>query len=597
MFDKRLVREGRPVWGFLFLTVGLGIGIALLAVAQAWFFSRVVAMIFLEGATLKAAGSSLIMILGIIALRAVLQWFSEICAHEAASCIKESLRQHLMNHILALGPLYARGERAGEIITTAVEGIESLEEYFSRYLPQLVLATGIPLLILGFVFPRDWKSGLILLLTGPLIPIFMILIGKLAEKKSLQQWRQLSWMSAHFLDVLQGLTTLKVFGKSKDQAQVIERVSDSFRKSTLSVLRVAFLSALMLEFLATISTALVAVTIGLRLVNGTITYSTGLFLLLLAPEFYTPLRTLGMNFHAGLSGVNAAARIFEILDLPLMNEMNSDDQNLRNLINGQLDNKDSLRKRSDQVLSSDFHISFQQVGLTYHAGEPPALKGINLSFNRGERIALVGPSGAGKTSIAQLLLRFNEPTTGEVLVNGALLNTISAEKWREQIAYVPQNPHLFTGSVADNILLGRPSATFEEVVRAAQDASANEFIMKLPDAYQTYLGEGGTRLSGGQAQRIALARAFLKDAPLLILDEATSNLDLGSEYFVQRALKRLLQGRTAIIIAHRLETISQADRILVIDQGQIVEEGKHQELVRVQGLYYQLLKEYRGESR
>ena len=576
MFNKRLVREGRPVRRLLFLTVGLGIGIALLAVAQAWFFSRVVAMVFLEGSTLKAVWSPLFMILGIIGLRAVLQWFSEICAHESASYIKTNLRKRLMNHILALGPLYARAERAGELITTAVEGIESLENYFSKYLPQLVLATGIPLLILGFVFHRDWESGLILLLTGPLIPIFMILIGKLAEKKSLQQWRQLSWMSAHFLDVLQGLTTLKVFGKSKAQAQVIERVSDSFRKSTLSVLRIAFLSALMLEFLATISTALVAVAIGLRLVNGTITYDTGLFLLLLAPEFYTPLRTLGLNFHAGLSGVNAAARIFVILDLPLVNELDGNDHN--------------------KVLSSDFQICFQQVSLTYREGELPALKEINLSINRGEKIALVGPSGGGKTSIAQLLLRFMEPSAGQVLVNGASLNTISAEKWREQIAYVPQNPHLFTGSIAENILMGRPAARFEEVVRAAQDALANEFILKLPDAYGTFLGEGGARLSGGQAQRIALARAFLKDAPLLILDEATSNLDLESEYLVQKALNGLLQGRTAIIIAHRLETIYQADRILVIDQGQIAEEGNHEELLKMQGLYYQLLNDYRGES-
>ncbi|HBV88909.1 MAG TPA: thiol reductant ABC exporter subunit CydD [Desulfosporosinus sp.] len=597
MFDKSLVREGRSVWGLLLLTVVLGTGIALLAVAQAWFFSRVVAMVFLEGVGLKAVWGSLLMILGIIGLRAAFQWFSEICAHEAASHIRVSLRRRLMNHIVALGPLYARGERTGELITTVVDGIESLEDYFSKYLPQLVLATGIPLIILGFVFPLDWKSGLIFLLTGPLIPIFMILIGKLAEKKSLQQWQNLGWMSAHFLDVLQGLTTLKVFGRSKDQIRVIERVSDSFRKSTLSVLRIAFLSALMLEFLATISTAVVAVTIGLRLVNGTLSYSSGLFLLLLAPEFYTPLRTLGLNFHAGLSGLNAASRIFEILDLPLMYEKNRDDQNLRNQIHHQQDNNDFLGRSKDQVLASNYQISFQDIHLAYQTGESPALNGINLSINSGETIALVGPSGAGKTSIAQLLLRFVEPTTGKLLVNGALLSSISAEKWREQIAYVPQNPHLFAGSIAENILFARPSATLEDVVSAAQEASAHEFIMKLPNGYQTNLGEGGTRLSGGQAQRIALARAMLKDAPLFILDEATSNLDLESQYYVQEALKRLVKGRTTLIIAHRLDTVYHAGRILVLNHGQIVEEGNHEELMRVQGLYYGLVKEYRGELR
>ena len=614
MFDKRLVQEARPVWGYLLLTVGLGIGIAGLAVAQAWFVSRVVAGVFLEGANLRTVWHSLCVILGIIALRAVLQCVSEISAHEASSRVKLSLRKRLMNHIVLLGPVYARGERAGELITTAVDGIESLEEYFSKYVPQLVLAVGIPLLILGFVFPLDWKSGLILLLTGPLIPVFMMLIGKLAEKKSLRQFQNLSWMSAHFLDILQGMTTLKVFGRAKDQERVLERVSDSFRKTTLSVLQIAFLSALVLELLATMSTALVAVTIGLRLVYGTISFSEGLFLLLLAPEFYTPLRTLGLNFHAGLSGVNAARRIFEIMDLPLMShdeenkkENNSNEiagckkevsNNDNNIDNGNKNNIIYERKKEEveHVLSSAFHLSFQNVMLMYHQGSTPALNGINLSLLSGEKIALVGPSGAGKTSLAQLILRFIEPSAGEVYVNGDLLKTIPLESWREKIAYVPQSPYLFAGSIEENIRLGGPFASFEEVMTAAQRALAHEFILQLPDGYQTQLGEGGTRLSGGQAQRIAIARAILKDAPLLILDEATSGLDSESEHYVEQALKQLMQEKTALIIAHRLSTVRQADRILVMDQGQIVEQGKHEELMSRQGLYYRMVTEYRGET-
>lgn len=581
MFDKRLAHEAKPVWGYMMLTVGLGIGIALLAVAQACYLSRVVAGVFIDGVTLNTVWNSLIIILGIIVLRAVFQWVSEISVHEAAFRIKTSLCNRVMSHIVSLGPVYVRGERAGEIITTVVDGIEALQEYFSKYLPQLLLAAGIPLLVLVFVFPLDWKSGLILLLTGPLIPVFMILIGKLAEKKSLLQFQELSWMSAHFLDVLQGLMTLKVFGRAKDQTRVIERVSDSFRESTLSVLRIAFLSALVLEFLATMSTALVAVTIGLRLVYGTLSFSAGLFLLLLAPEFYTPLRALGSNFHAGLSGVNAAERIFEILDLPLM----SVDENFID--------KEGQR---GQHLSSDFQISLQNVGLTYHAGDAPALKGINLSLFSGERVALVGPSGAGKTSIAQILLRFIEPSVGDVFVNGELLKTFSLKNWREQIAYIPQSPYLFAGSIEKNIQFGRPSATREDVISAAHEASAHEFILNLPEGYDTFLGEGGTRLSGGQAQRIVIARAILKDAPLLILDEATSSLDTDNENKVQQALKRLTQGKTTLIIAHRLSTVRQVDRILVLDQGQIVEQGNHDELMGDKGLYWRLVSEYHGVS-
>ena len=584
MFDKRLAHEAKSVWGYLILTIGLGIGIALLAVAQAWFFSRVVAGVFLERATLSSVWNLLRNILWIIILRAVFQWVSETSAHEAAFRIKTDLRKRLMRHIVSLGPVYARGERTGELITTVVEGIESLEDYFSKYLPQLIMSAVIPLLILGFVFPLDWKSGFILLFTGPLIPLFMILIGKLAEKKSLHQFQSLSWMSAHFLDILRGLTTLKLFGRSKDQTRVIERVSDSFRKTTLSVLRIAFLSALVLEFLATMSTALVAVTIGLRLVYGTLSFSAGLFILLLAPEFYTPLRTLGLNFHAGLSGMNAAGRIFEILDTPL-----------RSVAETTLDKEKEMKYGRGQVLSSDFKISFQKVTLTYQAGEIPALKDINLSLFSGERVALVGPSGAGKTSLAEVLLRFIEPSTGNVFVNEKPLKNISMEHWREQIAYVSQKPYLFAGSIADNIHFGRPSATLEEVRNAAREGLAHEFILALPEGYNTLLGEEGTRLSGGQTQRIAIARALLKDARLLILDEVTSSLDPASEHAVQQALKRLMHGKTAFIIAHRLSTVRHADRILVLDKGQIVEQGNHEALMSAHGLYYRMVSEYRGK--
>lgn len=576
MIDKRLLRETRRVSGFLLTTIGLGIVTALLAVAQARAFSEVIAKVFLSGATLSNVRNSLLWILGILLVRGGVQWLSEITTHEAAIRIKEDLRERFLLKLFELGPIYSRGERAGELVNTAIEGIEALEDYFARYLPQLALAVFIPILILGFVFPLDFDSALILLVTGPLIPLFMILIGKLAEKRSLHQWQSLSRMSAHFFDMLQGLTTLKVFGRSKDQARVIGRVSDSYRQMTLSVLKIAFLSAFVLEFLATISTALVAVALGLRLVYGKISFQEALFLLLMVPEFFQPLRTLGLQFHAGLSGVNAAQRIYEVLNLKV-NEFE---------VERSIEGTENFFK--------EFTLTFNQVFLRYEEDAEPALKGLDFEIHSGQRIALVGPSGAGKSSILSLLMRFIEPSKGDIRISGISLEQIPLPLWRTQIAYVSQQPYLFKGTIRDNIRLARPEASEDEVIMAAQKAAAHDFILHLPQGYQTLVGEGGAGLSGGQAQRIALARAFLKNAPLLLLDEATASLDGESEHLIQEALRELIKGRTVLMIAHRIQTVYQADQILVVDQGRIAEAGTHQELLNQRGLYSRFIQEYRG---
>ncbi|HVJ48282.1 thiol reductant ABC exporter subunit CydD [Desulfitobacterium sp.] len=581
MIDKRLLHESRRVSNFLMITIGLGVAIAGLAVVQARAFSHIVAEVFLQGAMLPQVWNSLMWILGILVVRGIVQWFSEVTAHEAAIRIKENLRERFLKTLIQLGPLYARGERAGELVNTAIEGIEALEDYFARYLPQLALAGLIPLFILFYVFPLDYESGMILLLTGPLIPVFMMLIGKLAEKKSLQQWRALSWMSAHFLDMLQGLATLKVFGRSQDQARVIGRVSDSFRRTTLSVLRIAFLSALVLEFMATISTALVAVALGLRLVYGKISFEEALFLLVIAPEFYQPLRNLGLQFHASLSGVNAANRIYEVLN------------QVENL-EGDVLHQEMESNMSITGIPKDLTLSFKQVSLVYAAKEAPALDDLSFDVRSGERVALVGPSGAGKSSAFSLLMRFIEPTKGEILISGIPLGQFPPAQWRSHIAYLSQQPYLFSGTIEENIRLARPEALDSEVKEAAQKAAAHDFIVSFPQGYQTLVGEGGASLSGGQAQRIAIARAFLKNASLLLLDEATEGLDAESESVIQNSLTELMAGRTVLMIAHRMNTVCQADRILVLDQGKIVETGSHQELVQQQGLYSRFVQEYRG---
>jgi ATP-binding cassette subfamily C protein CydD len=575
--DPRLLREARATRFALALTVGLGLAAGIATVLWARTLSRTVSLVFIEGQSLSGVGSLLVALLAFAVLRAGLTWGSEVAANRVAGQVKGDLRERLLAHILALGPAFTHGERSGELTNTAVEGIEALDAYFSQYLPQLALTALVPLTFLILIFPLDLVSALVLLLTAPIIPVFMILIGNLADALTRKQWQSLSRMSAHFLDVLQGLTTLKLFGRAREQAQVIAQISDHFRDTTLGVLRVAFLSALVQEMVATLSTAVVAVEIGLRLLypqgafgSGRLSFEQAFFVLILAPEFYLPFRLLGTHFHASVSGVTAARRIFEVLEFR----------------RGDTETRRQGKKGIPVTLST---IRFDDVHYAYDDGQRPALNGVSFRVELGQRVALVGPSGAGKSTVAHLLLRFIEPQRGEITVGEVGLCDVPASAWREQVAWVPQNPHLFNMTVAENIRQARPNASMEIVIHAARLAHAHEFIQALPQGYDTVIGERGARLSGGQAQRVALARAFLKDAPFLILDEATSNLDPETEALLQEAAERLMQGRMTLVIAHRLSTVYRADRIVVLDGGRVVEAGTHATLLRQRGLYYRMV--------
>ncbi len=435
-------------------------------------------------------------------------------------------------------------------------------------MPQLALSVLVPLLIAAFLFSLDWTSALLLLVTGPVIPLLMILIGRSAEEHIQRQWTALSRMSAHFLDVVQGLPTLKLFGRSDVQHARIAQVSETFRDRTLKVLRIAFLSGAVLEFLTAMAIGLVAVTLGVRLVNGGLSFEQAFLVLLLAPEFYRPLRELGVQHHAGMEGHAAARRMAEILATPLPLQAGAV----------------SLHRPAGQL-----SIQFTGVTYTYPGSDRPALKEVNLTLPARTCTALVGRSGAGKSTLVNLVLRFLEVQGGSMTANGIPLTDLPVETWREYVALVPQRPYLFSGSVRDNIRLARPGASGDDVAWAAELAGAVAFISRLPQGYDTQIGERGARLSAGQAQRIAIARAFLKDAPLLILDESTSSLDPESEALIRQALERLVQERTVLVIAHRLNTIAQANQVAVLEDGHLVEVGPATKLRRRNGPYTRLM--------
>lgn len=542
----------------LALTVALGWGGGILTIVQAWFLARVVHDVFLGGQTREAVLPLIGILLGALLLKSAFVWGADVSANAVAQAVKTDLRTRLLKHLAALGPAYTQGERTGELSTAAVEGIEQLDAYFSQYLPAIVLAASIPLTILLVVFPIDLLTGIVFTLTAPLIPFFMVIIGKAAEALTKRQYASLNRMSSHFFDVLQGLTTLKILGQARGQAQVIGQFSERYRDMTMQVLRITFLSALALEFLATIATAIVAVEIGFRLLYRHMEFLPAFFLLILAPDFYQPLRNLGLRFHAGMSGVTAATRIYEILDTPVSG------------VRYQVSGKTPTQPHLTPDTSKPDTLTLDTITYIYPTRATPALDNISLEIPSAKMTALIGPSGSGKSTLASLLLRFIEPQSGQILVGKTPLAQIPPDLWREQIAWTPQNPYLFSDTIANNLRLAKPDASEADLLSACQRARLAEFIAELPEGLQTQIGERGARLSGGQAQRLALARAFLKDAPLLILDEPTSSLDPALESQLEAAVRELTKNRTVLVIAHRLATIRQADQVIVLEAGKVV---------------------------
>ncbi|WP_078953715.1 thiol reductant ABC exporter subunit CydD [Streptomyces globisporus] len=536
--DPRLLRYARATRLFLIAVVVLGLVGAALVIAQAMLIAEIVVGAFQKAQSVADLTTSLLLLAGVAVARGLVSWLTELAAHRASAAVKSELRGRLLGRAAALGPGWLSGQKAGSLIALATRGVDALDDYFARYLPQLGLAVVVPVAVLARIVTEDWVSAAIIVVTLPLIPVFMILIGWYTQARMDRQWKLLSRLSGHFLDVVAGLPTLKIFGRAKAQAESIRAITSEYRRATMRTLRIAFLSSFALELLATLSVALVAVTIGMRLVHGELDLHTGLVILILAPEAYLPLRQVGAQYHAAAEGLAAAEEIFDVLEQPVRD-------------GGTAGAPESVRLELDGVT-------------VRHAGRAePSLDAATLTVEPGETVALVGPSGAGKSTLLDVVLGFAVPEEGgSVRVGGADLATLDLEEWRSRIAWVPQRPYLFAGTVAENVRLARPDASDAAVRDALRDAGAEGFVAGLPQGLDTPLGEDGAGLSAGQRQRLALARAFLADRPLLLLDEPTAALDGATEAGVVDAVRRLAAGRTVLLVVHRPALLAVADRVV-----------------------------------
>ncbi|HZO79324.1 MAG TPA: thiol reductant ABC exporter subunit CydD [Solirubrobacteraceae bacterium] len=548
--DPRLLRRTKSARPLLALDTVLGIVAALAVLAQATLLARIIARAF-YGASFRALGLDFILLVGAFTFRAACMWGMEVAGRRAAWDVLSELRLALAEKRLRGAPIAVDGVEAGEVAAVSVQGIEGLEGYFARYLPQVVLASVIPLLVVAWVAVIDWESALIMLLTLPLVPVFMWLIGRYTEHRTRERWEALRHLSTHFLDVVRGLPTLRAFGRAEEEAGRIERVSDRYRATTMQTLRVSFLSGSVLELAATLGVALVAVAAGLRLVSGSLSLQAGLTVLILAPELYLPFRRLGAEYHASADGLAVAEQMFALLDAPEQVPPGG------------------LRRAPSPA---EAPVRLAQVSFVYPSRAVPVLDRLDLELRPGETVALVGESGAGKSTLAALLLGLLAPSSGRLLVGSSDLSSCDLEEWRRLVAWVPQLPTLLHGSIADNVRLGDPRASAERVREACSLAGAHGFIPSLPDGYDTIVGEGGHILSPGERRRIAIARAFLRDAPLVILDEPTADLDSRGVGVVSDAIQRLQTGRTVLLIAHRIEVVRYADRVARLVDGRIASQ-------------------------
>lgn len=548
--DPRLLRHARAARSHLIVTMLLGLAMTGLIIAQATLLAHVLAAAA-RGTGPAALAGTLVALLLVVAGRGAAAYGAEAAALRAAALVKSQLRRSLIRHCLRLGPSWLGGQQPGQIAVHATRGLDGLDPYFARYLPQLMLSVLVPTAVVVTVTAADWISGVVIAVTLPLIPLFAALVGLHTKAATRRQWALLAQLGGHFLDVVQGLPTLKAFGRAKFQERVIAKVTDEHRSAAMATLRVAFLSALVLELSAALATAVVAVETGLRLLYGHLPYQTALLVLLLTPEAYLPLRAVAAQYHASAEGRAAAEGILGILDTPLPRAATAP----------------AARPVTPAPDLRSAAIRLAGVTVAYPGRDRPVLGPLSLTIRSGELIMLTGPSGSGKTTLLRLLLRFAEPTSGTARIGGTDLAAVPEDLWLPQIAWVPQHPRLFDRSVADNIALGRPGAPRAAIEHAARLAGADAFIEALPHGYDTSLGERAARLSAGQRQQLALARAFLRDSPLLLLDEPAAHLAPAAAAAIDDVIRGPLAGRTIILATHRHPDTGNASQVIRLDRG------------------------------
>jgi len=559
--------QSKPAAMWLKLSIALGTFNAILMIAGAYLLAQTIHNVMFEGESLAQVTHFLWPLAGIILLRALFLALSERLSAFAALKIKSAMRQTLLTKLTQLGPSYIEQHGQGATLNTLHDGVEALHDYYAKYLPGVAYSALIPIAILVVIFPTDYKAGLIFLLTAPLIPFFMILVGSKAEDLNQKRWKQLAVLGNYFFDRIQGLTQLKLFNATRTELKHIAKISDDFRHATLDVLKIAFLSSFALEFLATISVALVAVIIGFRLFFGTLDFATGFVVLLLAPEFYLPLRQLGSHYHARLQGISAAADMVTILNAPLPEQSQQNNADVSEPINT---------------------ISINNLNFTY-PNSNEGIKNINLALPNKGLVAIVGASGSGKSTLFDCILGFHPLVVGQISINDKPLDATNINTLQNKIAWIPQTPTLFYQSISDNIKIAKPDASQLELEQAAHQAGALDFINTLPNGFNTLIGEQGEGLSGGQKQRIALARAFLKQAPILVLDEPTAHLDSQTEQLIQRAINDYAKTHLVLVIAHRLNTVKNANNIIVMQNGEVAQQGTYSHLAKQNGAFKTLL--------